>query len=311
MADAHYSIALAAQKSGLSTHAIRVWEKRYQVVAPGRSHSNRRRYSAAEVERLGLLAAVTQSGHRIGDVARLADEQLRQLVAERKPEEATRAIRPARRPDPIEAALQAVRDFDATALEQVLAKTSVAVGQHGLLQNVIGPLAARIGDLWQDGRLTAAHEHFATSVIRTYLLQSPPAFAENPRTPRMLVVTPTGQLHELGAAIVAAAARDLGWAVTYLGANLPAAEIAGAAVRFNAAVVALSIVYPGDDPALPAEIAALRGLLPATVKIIAGGRAAAAYQGALAAIDATIATELNHLYLFLDRTHRQATPIKA
>ena len=43
--------------------------------------------------------------------------------------------------------------------------------------------------------------------------------------------------------LVGAAAANLGWHVTYLGASLPAAEIAGAARQNRARAVALSLVY--------------------------------------------------------------------
>jgi methylmalonyl-CoA mutase cobalamin-binding domain/chain len=302
MAEVHYSITFAAKKSGLTAHVIRVWEKRYKAVSPNRSQSNRRRYSDVEIARLRLLSTATKAGHRIGDIAKLADEKLERLVLESAQEAPAISHRRPLTPDLAESALQAVRDFDAAAMLRILERSSVSFGQHGLLQNMIGPLANRIGILWQEGAMTAAHEHFATATIRGYLLKNSHPFAENSGAPRLIVVTPSGQLHELGAAIVAAAARDVGWAITYLGSNLPASEIASAAVLHNADAVALSIVYPGDDANLPAELRSLRKLLPAEIRIIAGGRAAESYAAALEEIGATRTTDLNALYTFLDRT---------
>ena len=77
--------------------------------------------------------------------------------------------------------------------------------------------------------------------------------------------------------IVNAAAAQVGWQTTYLGASLPAAEIAGAAVQNRALAVALSIVYPEDDPDLPQELTNLRRFLPEETRILIGGRAATAY----------------------------------
>jgi hypothetical protein len=66
-------------------------------------------------------------------------------------------------------------------------------------------------------------------------------------------------LHELGALLVAASAANLGWQVIYLGASLPAPEIAGAALQRRARAVTLSLVYPEND----SHPAALRpGRLP-------------------------------------------------
>ena len=57
-----------------------------------------------------------------------------------------------------------------------------------------------------------------------------------------------------------AAAANIGWHVTYLGASLPAAEIAGAAMQNRARAVALSLVYPQDDPRLEGELIRLRDM---------------------------------------------------
>ena len=70
MEEVQHSIKVAARRCGLSTHVIRVWEKRYDAVSPDRTDTNRRLYSEQEIERLKLLRAATLSGHSIGNVAR-------------------------------------------------------------------------------------------------------------------------------------------------------------------------------------------------------------------------------------------------
>ncbi|MGB5288347.1 MAG: MerR family transcriptional regulator [Ignavibacteriaceae bacterium] len=40
-----YPIKVVSQMTGLSVHVIRAWEKRYNVVEPDRSDTNRRLYS--------------------------------------------------------------------------------------------------------------------------------------------------------------------------------------------------------------------------------------------------------------------------
>jgi len=89
----------------------------------------------------------------------------------------------------------------------------------------------------------------------------------------MIVTTPAGQLHELGALMVAAAAEESGWQVSYLGPNLPAEEIASAARQIEARVVSLSLIYATDERDLTAEIRRVRALLDPAVQLIVGGRA--------------------------------------
>ena len=122
----------------------------------------------------------------------------------------------------------------------------------------------------------------------------------------LVVATPAGQVHELGALLVGATAAHLGWQVTYLGASLPAAEIAGAAVQQRARAVALSLVYPEDDLRLPGELTRLREALPAAMTLLVGGRAAPAYREVLDRILAVIIGDLTQLGLTLDGLRRSS-----
>lgn len=304
VSDVQHSIRVVAQRTGLTSHAIRVWEKRYGAVTPARTNTNRRLYNEAEVERLGLLHQATRLGHNISNVAKLSTAQLRGLVGQSPvapgpkpmpaatPEDAARAIEPC---------LAAIRRLDSQGLEQLLERGAVQHGMHGLLHNLIAPLTCRLGELWREGSLSAAHEHMATWVIRLFLGRAAMPFALNGVAPLLIVATPAGQLHEMGAVMVAAAAGDSGWKVNYLGVSLPAPEIAGVAIQTAARAVALSIVYPEDDPNLAAELQNLRRYLPPSVAIIAGGRAAPAYREALHTVGALLCRDLEELYGHLDR----------
>lgn len=299
MSEVQHSIKVAARRSGLSPHVIRVWERRYDAVSPNRTDTNRRRYSEAEIERLCLLRVATQAGHSIGDVARLPVEKLRELTRDAVVATPFATRVGGNAANLITAAISAVSQSNAVELHEILGRGAVALGPHGLLEKVISPLANQIGELWRDGNLTAAQEHFASSVIRDFLVRNSKPYALNGNAPTIVIGTPAGQLHELGAVMAAAAANDMGWRVVYLGASLPAVEIAGAAIQNKARAVALSLVFPGDDPNLPAELENLRKHLPETTRIIVGGRAAESYASALKKNEALAADSLKEFYKIL------------
>jgi MerR family transcriptional regulator, light-induced transcriptional regulator len=292
MQELTYSIKVAAMKTGLNPHVIRIWEKRYGAVTPARTDSNRRHYSEAEIDRLGLLKAATTAGHGIGQVANLDDIQLRTLLKQSKPEQSQESNRPLSPQRFIADSMAAVQRLDSAGLDATLGEAAVTLGTQGLLQKMIVPLTYRIGDLWHRGEMTAAQEHFASSLIRNFLGNHARPYSVDPSAPLLVVGTPVGQLHEMGAVIVSAAASSLGWRVVNLSASLPAVEIANAAVNANARAVALSIVYPEDDPNLPAELECLRRLLRTDTELLAGGRAAAAYAPTLEKLGATICSDL-------------------
>lgn len=97
----------------------------------------------------------------------------------------------------------------------------------------------------------------ASAVVRTSLGNLRRGFGPTSSAPSLVVATPTAQMHELGALIVAMIAASDRWRVTYLGPSLPAEEIAGAAHQSQARAVALSLVYPGDDPFLRGQLVKL------------------------------------------------------
>lgn len=328
MVPLQHPIQVVSRLTGLSPHVIRVWEKRYSAVTPERTGSNRRLYSDGEVERLRLLARATEAGHRIGIIARLSTEDLRRLVATVLPgseatgmkadEQSGTSVAGVGGKDPeagetglagaeggdaralVAEALAATRGFRSEALRRALEQGVVRFGQNGVLHRVVHPLAREVGELWQSGMITAAHEHFASALIREFLLTGARPYALGEGAPRAVVATPSGQLHELGAVMAAAVASNVGWRTIYLGPSLPAAEIAGAAIQNRARAVLISLVYPADDPQVATELSQLRRYLPADVSIIAGGRAAAAYASALAGIQARVPAGLQELCALLE-----------
>jgi methylmalonyl-CoA mutase cobalamin-binding domain/chain len=302
MSIGHHSIQSVARRTGLTPHVIRIWEKRYAAVQPTRTETNRRLYSDAEVERLQMLRRAIEAGHSIGAIAGLEDATLATL-ADAAPAPAAAATTTAQAPDSaqlVNNCIAATKSLDALALDESLRRGAATLGQRGLLEHVIAPVAQTLGELWRDGAITAAHEHFASAAIRGFLSHAARPFALPANAPNVIVTTPAGQLHELGAVMAAAAAADMGWRVTYLGTSLPAAEIAGSAMQNKSRAVALSIVYPTDDEFLPAELKKLREYLPGEISIIVGGRAAPAYAQTLRQIGAIQSSSLREFTTQLD-----------
>jgi DNA-binding transcriptional MerR regulator/methylmalonyl-CoA mutase cobalamin-binding subunit len=313
MAEAHQAIKVVARRTGLSAHVIRIWEKRYGAVEPQRTVTNRRLYSDEQIERLSLLREITQRGHSIGHVAKLQTDKLRELAREShrtSGQDSIALAATAGAPTFLDECVTAVKSLDARALDEVLKRAAVELGAQGLLQRVVAPLVHTIGDLWRDGSITAAHEHFASAVIRIFLGHAAKPFTGTDGAPVLVVATPAGQIHELGALLAGAAAANLGWHVTYLGASLPAAEIAGAARQNRARAVALSLVYPEDDARLEGELTRLHESLPPEILLLVGGRAMPAYHDVLEKIGATQVKDLAQLSSTLDQLRKPAKKVK-
>jgi DNA-binding transcriptional MerR regulator/methylmalonyl-CoA mutase cobalamin-binding subunit len=283
-----HPIQVVTRRTGLSADVLRAWERRYEAVIPRRTGSRRRLYSDRDVERLSLLKQAADAGRPIGQVAKWSDAQLRDMIRQDRAAEAPRRAEqsagpPAKAPDDLFArALRAVEQLDAQALQQVLDVAAMSLSPVDLTEMILVPLMRSVGERWGSGSLGIAHEHMASAIVRN-ALSSIVLSRHLPRNgPGLVVATPSGQSHELGALVVAATAASVGWRVTYLGADLPVADIAGAVRTTGARGVALSLTHPAADPRMPGDLQALRSALPPHTALIVGGIAAPSYATALA-----------------------------
>jgi len=302
-----HPIRVVAKRTGLSPGLIRIWERRHGAVKPNRTDTNRRLYSDEDIERLNLLGRATQAGESISQIANLPLEELKELVGDndssagKSPQAPKVDLTIGSGSEYLDLSLGAVKNLDAEKLESILLKASVGLSQRALFEQVLSPLMHNVGDMWRDGELKVVHEHLASAVVRTFLGNMSGAFSHSDSAPKIVVTTPIGQLHEFGALMANITAAGTGWKTIYLGPNIPAADIAGAVIHNNARAVALSIIYPADDPRVTHELEQLYSILDGKAQIIVGGRAAIGYSHIIEKIGAYRVGDLADLQARLDQ----------
>lgn len=74
-----YRSGEAARLARMPAATLRIWERRYGVVAPPKTPSGQRLYSDDDVQRIRLLKALVNQGHAIGSIAGLSREELEAL----------------------------------------------------------------------------------------------------------------------------------------------------------------------------------------------------------------------------------------
>jgi len=301
-----FPIKVVSQMTGLSVHVIRAWEKRYHVVEPDRTDTNRRLYSEEEIEKLRLLNEASHLGHNIGSLANLSLTELKNILSREKNKTSenkyeSKSINQVELVDEIlSESIETIRVYDSKKLESILLNASAKLTQPVLIEEVVIPLVYKIGDMWHNGEIRVANEHLASSVIRSFLFNLLESYSVNDSAPVLVSATPRGQEHELGALIAGVVAASAGWKVIYLGSNLPSEEIGSVVSYLNAKVVALSLVYPSDDQTLFKELRKLKQILSVGVSIIAGGRATEGYLNVLDEIGAFVVKNTKQLRLELD-----------
>lgn len=263
-----YRIGLVSKLTGISQHQLRVWERRYQTVTPARSEGGDRLYSDGDVARLRSLKRLSDLGHNIGQIARLADGDLAELMdahSDRSQVGATPLV--AERVT--EQFLDCIARMDIAAAERVLGRGAVVFEPRAFVHDVLLPALRAVGSRWAKGELNVAQEHAASGVLRTQLGALMRLYTPEQNARICVCATPAGELHEFGALAAALAAASRGWKVVYLGPNLPPDEIAGAVRAARAELLMLSVVV--HHAKVTADIKRLDELLPDDVRVILGG----------------------------------------
>jgi DNA-binding transcriptional MerR regulator/methylmalonyl-CoA mutase cobalamin-binding subunit len=271
-----HPIRVVAQRTGLTTATIRAWERRYEAVVPGRSDGGQRLYSDRDVARLKTLRALTEMGRSISSVAALPVEDAAALLEE---DQAVAAAAPTPEDAPdswTDQAYTRLRALDDAGLDRTLRRALAQLGAQRFLQGVAATLLRRVGAGWEASEVTVAQEHLGSAVLERILAEVADRAGGGDDGERLVVATLPGERHALGARLVAAAAALEGWRVSYLGTDLPPAEIAHAAATLGARAVAISVVAGDHVDAAVRDLATLRAELDADIDVLVGGRAAAA-----------------------------------
>nr|MDA3860741.1 MerR family transcriptional regulator [Melioribacteraceae bacterium] len=270
-----YNIKAVCKITGISEHTIRAWERRYSSVTPERTETNRRVYSENDIEKLSLLFEAVKNGYTISNISDHTTSKLRLLLNKIvEPSKNQEIIANQYFQNLIVESISLISKFKRNEFEKLLLQISVDYSKHQMLIEFIIPLLDKIGVLWETGKIRVIHEHFAVSVLRTFLGNLIESNPNHENAPKIITTTLEGFTHELGALIAALYAMDFGWEPIFLGANLPPEEITAAVNENNAKAVLLSLVYPGDDPHAGNQLRKLRKYLGNAFPIILTGYSA-------------------------------------
>jgi len=270
-----YTIKEAASRTGVGAPLIRAWERRYGVIEPTRTASGYRLYDEMGIRTLRTMRSLVEGGWTASEAARairagevdLLDGEDR--VARSGTDATAGATNRARLIERFVASAEAAAPADTEAvLDEILASGSF----EAVVDDLLLPATAALGDAWAAGRISVAAEHAASAAVGRRLaaiFQS----AGAPGRVTVVVGLPPGARHELGALAFAAALRRRGVGVLYLGPDVTIDGWVDAVERTRAKAAVIGVVIPDDRPAAMAVVEALSGRGLGLIAI--GGDAAA------------------------------------
>ncbi|TCI80180.1 MerR family transcriptional regulator [Exiguobacterium sp. SH0S1] len=208
-----YSIKTVASLTGVNPTTIRAWERRYQFIEPSRTDSGHRLYSDKDVEKIKWVVEKQREGLTVS-------QAIQQLHEAPKP-------KPARLYDEElkDGLMDALLKFDERKAHDLMNRAFNTFSFEKVTKDIISPLLMDIGTRWENGEVTIAHEHFATSFFRARLSTLSLQMPMNPFLPRIICVCAPGEMHEIGLLFVTLYLRQYGFDVIFLGSGFPKEDL--------------------------------------------------------------------------------------
>ncbi|MDC0716329.1 cobalamin B12-binding domain-containing protein [Nannocystis bainbridge] len=150
------------------------------------------------------------------------------------------------------------------------AREAFTRGVDYLYEDVVKPALARIGEMWARNQITIAEQHVATALAQSVLGALYPEFPWPPPGPPAIIACVAGELHELGARMVADLLTLDGWDGMFLGADVSDAALLERVAQTRPALVVLSVTMVPGRRGLAPLVASLQRLTPAP-KLLVGG----------------------------------------
>jgi MerR family transcriptional regulator, light-induced transcriptional regulator len=212
----YFSIKEIEALTGVKAHTLRIWEQRYQMIAPKRTETNIRYYDEQDLRKLLNVALLNRNGFKISEIASLSEQQLRDKVIALSVENADYE-------NQMQALTLTMLELDEQGFEKILSTAFLQMGIEKTMMNIIFPFFRSIGIMWQTGSINPAHEHFITNIIRQKLIVA--IDGQKVRTDgwgkKYMLFLPEGEFHELGLLFSNYVLRARGHQVIYIGANVP------------------------------------------------------------------------------------------
>ena len=211
-----YSIKDLEQLSGIKAHTLRIWEQRYNIIAPRRTDTNIRTYDDQDLKLVLNISLLKDHGYKISEISKLSmDEMSREILKI--------STKPLNYPDQIQALTLSMIDLDEGHFEKTINASILHFGFENTMINIIYPFLSRIGILWITGSIGSGHEHFVTNLIRQKLIAAIDKQDNKPlsTSKSFLLFLPEGEFHEISLLFANYLIRARSYRVIYLGQNLP------------------------------------------------------------------------------------------
>jgi DNA-binding transcriptional MerR regulator len=217
-----YKINDLERLTGIKAHTIRIWEKRYMLIKPSRTATNRRFYNGDQLLKLMNVSTLLSQGYKISNLAILSDEEIKNNIEQLHKSSSIEAMVS----DYINSLTYFMLSFDEIAFENLYNEVVAQVGLYDAMVQVFYPFLINTGILWRVKKTLPIEEHFALCIIRRKLIAATDRLSiPKANSKKFLLFLPTNEWHEIGLLFGNYILRSMGFITIYLGQNVPLEDI--------------------------------------------------------------------------------------
>jgi len=211
---AEYKIKDLENLTGIKSHTIRIWEKRYHILTPDRTDTKIRTYSDSELTHLLTVSMLNRNGIKISKIAELSQDDMNKLLwdikVDKEPEYS------------MDKFILALVTLDEAMFKETLNGLLESVGLEKTFTDHLIPFLDRIGIMWLIGSVNPAQEHFMSNLIRQKIISEiDKQDIPNSTEATVLMYLPEHEWHEISLLFYHFLLRSKGIPTFYLGQSLP------------------------------------------------------------------------------------------
>jgi len=211
-----FSIRDLENLSGIKSHTIRIWEKRYDLLEPDRTDTNIRSYNLSSLRKILNVSYLKNAGIKISTIASLTTTEIETQVRKL-------AIRNNKNDHAVQELKLAMVNFDQFMFQRVYDSVLKEVGFSGVFYDLFIPFLEELGYLWQSKTINIAHEHFISHLIKQKVLVNleKVQYQETTNNDKVYVLfLPENEMHDLGLLFLNYELLKKGCKTVYLGASM-------------------------------------------------------------------------------------------
>ncbi len=240
----NYSISDLEKLSGIKSHTIRIWEKRYNILSPERTGTNIRSYDDDQLRKMLNVSLLVENGLKISKIAKMSAAEICNKINSFSP------LNVGYKPEINRLILDSL-EFNEASFENIISELIKKIGFPETYKKILIPLLNKLGVLWSVGDIFPANEHFLSNLINKKMYVSINSIElEGSVNKKALLFTPPWESHNFGLLYAEYVFRNAGFLTINIGQAISIDSLRSCVNKINPDIICTSLIVGHKDAAI-------------------------------------------------------------